>query len=122
MVLFGLASFVAFFGFSRPGKCRAWAIPCPVGPNGAYFVAFAGSCLVAWGGCLLGAARQPEAAPWIATASAFGLTLNAVYRIVVWIVGDYHLLGNLPRTEAAIFLLCALALIWLRPRPAASPA
>ncbi len=121
MVLFGLGSFFAFFGFHAPGSA-GMGEPLPVGPNGAYFVAFTGSCLVAWGGCLLGAARQPEAAPWIATATAWGLALNAVYRILVWVVGDYHALGNLPRIEAGLFLLFALALIWLRPRPSTATA
>jgi len=121
MVLFGLGSFVAFFGFHAPGS-TGMGDPLPVGPNGAYFVAFTGSCLVAWGGCLLGAARQPEAAPWIATATAWGLALNAVYRILAWVVGDYHALGNLPRVEAGLFLLFALALIWLRPRPTTATA
>jgi len=86
-----------------------------VGPNGAYFVAFTGSCLVAWSGCLLGAARHPTAAPWIATATSFGLVLNAVYRMAAWFVGDYHALGELPRIEAGIFLALALAFLWLRP-------
>ena len=121
-VVFGLALLGSFFAFHAPGS-PGMGDPLPVGPNGAYFVAFTGCCLVGWGGCLLGAARQPEAAPWIATATALALVLNAVYRIFVWILGDYHALGNLPRVEAALMLLLALALLWLRPPvPAAQAA
>ncbi len=120
-VVFGLGAFVSFFGFHAPGSAGLGE-PLPVGPNGVYFVAFTGSCLVGWGGCLLGAARRPEAAPWIATATATGLVLNAVYRIFVWILGDYHALGNLPRVEAGLFLLLALALLWLRPPASAAKA
>ncbi len=119
-VLFGVLCLAQFFQSQVPGAAAEG--PLPVGPNGAYFVAFTGSCLVAWGGCVLGAARHPTAAPWIATATALGLVLNAVYRLAAWFVGDYHALGNLPRIEAGIFLAVALALLWLRPPRAAAAA
>lgn len=112
-VLFGVIFLAQFFQSQMPGAAAEG--PLPVGPNGAYFVAFTGSCLIAWGGCVLGAARHPTAAPWIATTTALGLVLNAVYRLAAWFVGDYHALGNLPRIEAGIFLALALALLWLRP-------
>jgi hypothetical protein len=35
--------------------------------------------------------------------------------MVAWIVGDYAALGDVLRVEVAIFLLLALALVWLRP-------
>ncbi len=117
-VVFGLGCFATFFQYQAPGS-EGVGGPLAVGPNGVYFVAFTGSCLVGWGGCLLGAARRPEAAPWIATATAVGLVLNAVYRMIAWLIGDYHELGHLPRIEAGLFLAIALALIWLRPAPAA---
>ncbi len=115
-VLFGLACFAAFFQFQAPGG-EGLGGPLAVGPNGVYFVAFTGCCLVGWGGCLLGAARDPIAAPWIATATAFALVLNALYRMVAWLIGDYHELANLPRIEAGAFLAVAVALLWLRPTP-----
>jgi len=86
-----------------------------MGPNGHYFVAFTGSALVAWGGALLGAARHPEHSRTVGTATAVALVMSALYRIVAWVVGDYALLGNLLRGEAAAFLLLALAFVWLRP-------
>jgi hypothetical protein len=112
-ILLGLGSFMAFFRYHAPGG----ESPAPfiMGPHGLYFVAFTGCALVAWGGCLVGAARRPGAAPWIATASAVGLVMAAVYRMVAWIVGDYAALGDLLRVEAAVMLLAALGLIWLRP-------
>lgn len=111
--LAGVVFLASFFQSQAPGAVAAG--PLPVGPNGAYFLAFTGSCLMAWSACLLGAARHPTAAPWIATATSFGLVLNAVYRMAAWLVGDYHSLGNLPRIEAGIFLALALAFLWLRP-------
>ncbi len=113
-IVFGLMLFAAFFGSQAPGSPGIEG-PLAVGPNGAYFVAFTGCALVGWGGCLLGAAREPESTGWIATATAVALVLNAVYRLAVWVVGDYHALGNLPRIEAAILLVAALGMIWLRP-------
>jgi len=83
-----------------------------------YFVAFTGCALVAWGGGLLGAARRPEGSRALGTATAVGLVLAALYRMVAWLMGDYAFLGNLLRGEAALFLLLALAFVWLRP-PAA---
>jgi len=112
----GLAAYAGFFRFHGPG-----AEPTlPTGPVGFYFVGFAGSALVAWGGCLLAAARHPATARGVGTASAVGFLLCALMRLVAWLVGDYHaLLGEVPRVEAGILLLAALALVWLRPPPPA---
>jgi hypothetical protein len=114
LVVLGLAFFAAFFQYHAPGSPPA--APIPVGPGGAYFQAMAGCALVAWGGILLGAARRPRAAPWIASVTALALVLNAFYRILAWLVGDYAYLGHLLRVEAAIMLLLALAFVWLKPR------
>jgi len=111
----GLGLFAMFFQYHAPNSPAAQ--PIPVGPGGAYFQAFAGCAMVAWGGILLGAARRPEAAPWIASATAVALVLNAFYRILAWLIGDYAFLGNLLRVEAAVLLLLALAFVWLKPRP-----
>ena len=114
-VLAGLALFSGFFGFHAPNSDPA----VPTGPVGFYFIGFAGSALVAWGGCLLGAARDPARGRSVGTASAVGFVMCAVMRIVAWLVGDYHAwLGDVPRYEAVIFLLAALALVWLRPERA----
>jgi hypothetical protein len=112
LLLAGVALVVGFFRYHMPASAGA---PMPVGPWGAYFMAFTGSALCAWGGCLVGAARRPQDAPWIATATSFGLVLAAVYRIFAWVMGDYAEVGNLLRVEAAIMLLLALAFLWLRP-------
>ncbi|MBW2383906.1 MAG: hypothetical protein JRG92_09735 [Deltaproteobacteria bacterium] len=111
----GLGLFAMFFQYHTPGSPPAE--PIPVGPGGAYYQALAGCALVAWGGVLLGAARKPQAAPWIASVTACALVLNAFYRILAWLIGDYAFLGNLLRVEAAIMLLLALAFVWLKPRP-----
>jgi hypothetical protein len=113
MLLGGFALFLGFFRYHLPGS----ELPGPftLGPYGIYFVAFTGSALVAWGGALLGAARRPAFARSLGTATALGLVLSGVFRIFVWLFGDYAVLGELPRIEAAIFLLVALAFVWLRP-------
>jgi hypothetical protein len=88
------------------------------GPVGHYFIAFAGCALVGWGGALLGAARDPLANRAIATTTAVALVLMSIVRMVAWIIGDYYaLMGELPRVEAALFLLLALGFLWLRPAP-----
>jgi hypothetical protein len=41
-----------------------------------------------------------------------------LYRMLAWVVGDYHVFpGSILRAEAALFLVLALAFIWLRPPP-----
>ncbi len=108
----GLLFFLQFFAYQEPGSEPA----IPTGPVGHYFVAFTGCALVGWAGGLLGAARHPGAGRTVGTVTAFALVLSAVYRMVVWLIGHYHVfLGSLPRVEAALFLLLALAFVWLRP-------
>jgi hypothetical protein len=109
----GVVLFAQFFRYHAPGGLGLPLLP--MGPNGHYFVAFTGSALVAWGGALLGAARHPAHSRTVGTATAVALVMSAFYRIVAWVVGDYAVLGNLPRVEAALFLLLALAFVWLRP-------
>jgi hypothetical protein len=111
----GLFFFVQFFRFHAPGGLGLPLLP--MGPNGHYFVAFTGSALVGWGGALLGAARHPETSRAVGTATIVALVMSAVYRMVAWVVGDYAVLGSLPRAEAAGFLLLALGFVWLRPAP-----
>ena len=44
------------------------------------------------------------------------LVLMSVVRMTAWLIGDYYVwLGSLPRLEVALFLLIALAFLWLRP-------
>ena len=53
----------------------------------------------------------------VTTITAWVLCLMAVVRMTAWLVGDYaSWLGDLPRTEAGVLLVLALALVWLRPR------
>ena len=50
------------------------------------------------------------------TATVTALLLMSAVRMIAWVIGDYHVwLGQLPRVEAALFLLIALAFLWLRP-------
>ena len=110
--IFGLALVLSFFAYQRPGSVPG----IPTGPVGHYFVAFTGCALIGWAGGLLGAARDPFASRTVATTTVFVLALMALVRMVAWVVGDYAAwLGNLPRTEAAILLGLAIALVWLRP-------
>ncbi|TMA36468.1 MAG: hypothetical protein E6J87_00515 [Deltaproteobacteria bacterium] len=118
-VVSGLICFAGFFRAQAPGGEMAG--PIPLGVGGLYFLAFTGCALVGWGGALLGAARQPHTHRTVGTAAAFALVMMAVYRIAAWLIGDYAFLGNLPRVEAAVLLLFALAFVWLRP-PAVSEA
>lgn len=107
----GLLLLAQFVMYHRPH-----AIPAiPTGPIGHYFVAFAGSALVAWSGCLIGAARRPRFGRTVGTATAVGLVLAAAYRMAAWVVGDYTGFGAATRIEAAVFLLLALGFVWLRP-------
>jgi hypothetical protein len=109
----GLVLFAHFFRFHAPGGLGLPLLP--MGPNGHYFVAFTGSALVAWGGALIGAARHPGHSRPVGTATAVALVMAALYRMVAWVVGDYVVIGALLRIEAALFLLLALAFVWLRP-------
>lgn len=102
----------SFFGYQQAGSTPG----IPTGPVGYYFIAFTGCALVGWGGGLIGAARNPSANRSIATATALALVLMSVVRMAAWVIGDYYIwLGELPRVEAAFFLLLALAFLWLRP-------
>ena len=109
----GLALYASFFRFHAPGGPGSG--PMPMGPNGYYFVGFAGTGLVAWGIALLGAARRPALGRAVGTATAVGCVLGAVQRMLAWLVGDYASLGELPRIEAGVLLLLALGFVWLRP-------
>ncbi len=115
LVLGGLVLFASFFGYHAPGSQPR----IETGPVGYYFVGFAGSALVAWGGCLLGTARRADPARSIGTWSAIALVMMAVMRSTAWVVGDYHVWpGELLRIEAVLLLVAALGFLWLRP-PAA---
>ena len=116
MLLVGLSAFFGFFVYQGPGSPGAG--PLPIGPGGAYYLGALGCAMVAWGGALIGAARKPTAAPWIGTVTALGLVMSGLYRMVAWLVGDYAYLGEVLRVEAALFLLLALAFVWLRPTAA----
>lgn len=118
--LAGLVFFLAFFAYHAANSEAA----IPTGPVGFYFVAFTGCALMGWGGALISVARQPETGRTIGTITSFVLVLMAVYRMLGWLMGDYYVwLGDLLRAEAGIFLLFALAFLWLRPaRPVAEPA
>jgi hypothetical protein len=114
LLLFGAVLTLSFFAYQVPDSAPA----IPTGPVGYYFVAFTGCALMGWGGGLMGVVRRPEAGRTVGTMTALALTLMAVVRITAWVVGDYsQWLGELPRAEAALFLLLALAFIWLRPAP-----
>jgi hypothetical protein len=82
---------------------------------GYYVAAFAGAVSIAWGGCLLAAARDPEGAGGIATATAAGLIVGSVVRLLAWYSGEFRSVGEQMRLEAGVFAVVALAFVWLKP-------
>jgi len=82
---------------------------------GYYLVGFSGSALIAWGGCLIAAARRPEQAAGVGTATAAGLILASIVRLLARYSGEYRAADDAFRFEAAVLALVALAFIWLRP-------
>ena len=110
---YGLLLFGAFFAYQRPGS----EAPLPGGPFAHYFAATAGCALVAWGGALAAGGIRGELPSSLGTSTALALVLLSLMRTFAWFSGDYYAVtGDLPRAEAAVFLLVALALVWLRPR------
>jgi hypothetical protein len=115
LLLVGTVLTFSFYGY-HAGQGDT---PLRMGPNGAYFAGFAGTALLGWGGSLLAATRwQGRLARAIGTATAVAFVFAALQRMVAWLVGDYAAIGELPRVEAGLLLLWALAFVWLRPQPA----
>lgn len=110
----GLAFVLTFFGYQVAGSTPS----IPTGPTGHYFVAFTGCALLGWAGGLFGAARDPLHHRTVGTMTAVALVAMAFVRMVAWVIGDYYVfLGELSRFEAGLFLVIALAFVWLRPDP-----
>ena len=117
--LIGTVLTVSFYGY-HAGQGDT---PLRMGPNGVYFAGFAGTALIGWGGSLLAATRwRGPLARAIGTATAGAFVFAARQRMVAWLVGDYAAIGELPRIEAGLFLVWALAFVWLRPQPVAEGA
>ena len=116
-LLAGGGLFAMFFGFHAPGGRDPDALFATMGPYGHYMAAFAGCALLVWALMLLVAAFRPHAVRAVGAATAFGLSLCALYRMVAWAAGDYAALGDVLRLEAAVFLVVALAFVWIRPAP-----
>jgi hypothetical protein len=114
----GFALFATFLRYQAPGSTPV----VTTGPMGHYFVAATGCALVAWGGALLNTARRPQLASALATPTAIALVMMALYRMIAWVVGDYYLLGGVLRVEIGLFLLLAVAFLWLRPEASRTPA
>ena len=82
---------------------------------GAYLLGFAGSALIAWGACLFSVVRNPTTTGGIASATATGLILGSILRLLAWYSGEYRLAGDQLRIESGLMTLCALGFVWLRP-------
>ena len=82
---------------------------------GYYILAFAGSALIAWGGCLIAAVRRPEEASGVGTATAVALIVGSIVRLLAWYSGEYRTADDPIRLEAGVLALVALAFVWLRP-------
>jgi hypothetical protein len=83
---------------------------------GYYILGFAGSALLAWAGCLIAAARDPEHSAGIGTATATGLMLGSILRLLAWYSGEYRPAADQLRLESAILVVLALGFVWLRPQ------
>jgi hypothetical protein len=114
-LLRGLVLTFSFFRAQAPGAVLKG--PLPARPGGVHFMGFSGCALIGWGGGLLGAARRSASHRTLGTVSAVALVLMALIRITAWVMGDYSALGDVLRGEAVVFLLLALAFVWLRPPP-----
>jgi len=115
LFLIGTALLRGFLvGTVIPGS-RAELGPVQTNYWGFYMMGFAGAALWAWGACLVWAVIAPTSARTVGTATAFGLVVNAIFRLIAWFSGEYAEVHNLPRIEGAIMLLLALGFIWLRP-------
>ena len=116
--VFGIAQLVSFFrNLMLPASMLQGPPLIPTDYWGFYKTGFAGSLLCTWGAILLSAIRSPAYARGIGTATAFGLVLNAMLRIIAWFSGEFAEIGNIPRVEAAIMLVLAIGFIWMRPEP-----
>ncbi len=82
---------------------------------GYYILAFAGSALVAWGGCLVAAVRDPVRASGIGTATAAALILAGILRLLAAYSGEYRLVDGQLRIEAGVLAIVALGFVWLKP-------
>lgn len=119
--LAGLGAFLLAIFFSNTMMPHGMQVPFgPVETDywGYYMMGFAGALLFVWAALLLAAARAPLAMRGAGAITAFGLALNAFFRAVAWFSGEYAEVGHVPRIEAAVMLVLAIAFLWLRP-PAA---
>jgi hypothetical protein len=82
---------------------------------GYYVLAFAGSALIAWGGCLIAAVRDPRRSIGIATATAAALIVAGILRLLAWYSGEFRDAAEQLRFEAALLVVLALGFVWLRP-------
>ena len=82
---------------------------------GYYLLGFSGSVLLAWAGCLVAAVRRPEYSSGIGAATAGGLIVGTILRLLAWYSGEYRLAGAQLQLESAVLIVLALAFVWLRP-------
>ncbi len=116
LVVAGLALLQLFLRFHSAGfSGEQPELPVPFDAWAVYMAAMAGCACVGWGGSLLGAVRGGPAARTVGSFSALAFALMAIYRMIGWIVGEYAGFARLLRMEAVLFLLIALAFVWLRP-------
>lgn len=114
LILLGFILFIAMLIFLNTGRS-----PIPSNGVGHYFVAFTGSVLVAWGLSLQVASQNIELARLLAPASAIGMALMALYRLVIVLSSaDVRAwVGFIPVDEAFLFSGLAIAFWWGRPEP-----
>jgi hypothetical protein len=116
LLFIGAALLYGFLANTIVPSAMAHGAPAiPTDYWGLYMMGFAGALLFTWGACLFSAVLNPAVARGVGIATAFGLILNAIFRMIAWFSGEYAEIGNTPRVEAAIMLLLAIGFIWLRP-------
>lgn len=113
LILIGFTLFTVMLVFLGTNQS-----PVPADGVGHYFVAFAGSVLVAWGLSLQTASRNMELARLLASASAIGMALMAFYRFVI-VLSNADIrawIGFISMGEACLFGGLAIAFWWGRPK------
>lgn len=82
---------------------------------GYYILGFAGTALLAWGGCLVAAVRDPVGAAGVGTATAAALVVSSILRLLAAYSGEYRVVDVQLRVEGGVLALAALAFLWLKP-------
>jgi hypothetical protein len=110
-MIIGAAFFPAFIAFLALGHS-----PVPTNAVGHYFVAFAASAMIGWGGSLRAAASDAALRRRLAIATAIGMALMGLYRIII-VVASVEVRawgGWVPAIEAVACAVLTVAFVRTR--------